>query len=266
MKTSKEKNFIEFKFGSIKFLVKKEYAFVFYATFIAGEYNDLKIKKRDTVLDLGANVGDFTIKASKLLKGTGKIIAIEPNHENIEILKINLELNDVKNAEIMEYAITDKDGYSYLSGDSVGAEVTDNITNQKIRTMSVNSLLEKLNHPKDIVVKMDIEGAERYFFNNQEFINSIREIVIELHGKENVETIPKILEKNNFKLKRYTFKNEFSNTLKSFLFHPIDFIRCEKMSNWTAIKGAVNTLITKRNPIPSINSEEFILIYAYRKR
>jgi FkbM family methyltransferase len=195
MKTIKEKNFIKFKFGNIKFLVKKEDAFLFYATFIADEYNNLKIKRGDIVLDLGANVGDFTIKAGKLLNGTGKIIAVEPNQENIEILRMNLELNNVKNAEILEYAITDKDGYSYLTGDGAGAVVTDNITNQKIRTMSVNSLLEKLNHPKDIVVKMDIEGAERYFFNNQEFINSIREIVIELHGKENVENIKNIRKK-----------------------------------------------------------------------
>jgi len=210
-------------------------------------------------------VGDFTVKAGKLLSNTGKIIAIEPDHENVEITKMNLELNNIQNVEIMEVAITDKNGYSYLSGDGAGAEVSNNPTENKISTITVDCLLEKLHHPKGLVVKMDIEGGERYFFNNQEFVNSIREIAMELHGKENIETIPRILEKNNFKIKRYTIKNEFKNTLKSILLHPISFIHCERLSGYIAIKGAINTLKNKKNPIPSINNEELMVIYAYRR-
>jgi len=47
---------------------------------VVDEYKDLKIKKNDIVIDFGANIGDFTAKAGKILNGTGKIIAVEPNH------------------------------------------------------------------------------------------------------------------------------------------------------------------------------------------
>jgi len=264
MRSVKERELFRFKFGKIKFWAKKDEAFVFYAAFIANEYKDLRIRKNDIVLDLGANVGDFTVKAGILLSNTGKIITIEPDHENVEIMKMNLELNEIKNVEIMEVAITDRNGSSYLSGNGVGSEVSDIFTDNKIKTISVDSLLEKLHHPNNLVVKMDIEGGERYFFNNQEFVNSIREIAMELHGKENIQTIPRILEKNNFKIKRYTAKDEYKNTLKSILLHPINFIHCERLSGYIAIKGAIDTLKNKKNPIPSINNEELMVIYAYK--
>jgi FkbM family methyltransferase len=258
-----QNGYLTLKFGNIKLIVKKSESFVFYATFIADEYKDLKIKKNDVVIDFGANIGDFTVKAGKKLNGTGKIIAIEPNHENVELLKENLKLNKINNVEILECAISDKDGYSYLSGNDVGASVDDTYSGNKVKTITIDTLLSQLGHIKNMVVKMDIEGAERYIFKNKEFIENTREIAIELHGKENIDEIPKILRYNNFKISKYNSKTEFKNTLKSILLHPYDFLMCEKKTNYIALKGAVETLRGK-NPIPSINREDLMLIYASR--
>jgi len=62
-----QNGYLTLKFGNIKLIVKKSESFVFYATFIADEYKDLKIKKNDVVIDFGANIGDFTVKAGKKL-------------------------------------------------------------------------------------------------------------------------------------------------------------------------------------------------------
>lgn len=258
-----QNGYLTLKFGNIKLIVKKSESFVFYATFIADEYKDLKIKKNDVVIDFGANIGDFTVKAGKKLNGTGKIIAIEPSHENVELLKENLKLNKINNVEILECAISDKDGYSYLSGNDTGATVDDTYSGNKVKTITIDTLLSQLGHIKNMVVKMDIEGAERYIFKNKEFIENTREIAIELHGKENIDEIPKILRYNNFKISKYNSKTEFKNTLKSILLHPYDFLMCEKKTNYIALKGAVETLRGK-NPIPSINREDLMLIYASR--
>lgn len=255
---------IKIKYGKYKLYVNSEEAFIFYATFIADEYKSLKIKRNDTIIDFGANIGDFTVKAGKLLNGTGKIIAIEPNHKNVELLKENLKLNEIANVDIYECAITDSDGYSYLSDDGVAAVVSDEVnTDNKVRTMTIDTLLNELGHPKNVVVKMDIEGGEKYIFKSKEFINSIREIALELHGKENIETIPKILENNNFKIKKYNTREELRNTLKSILSHPLDFLKCEKMTNYIAIKGAIENF-KGNNPIPSVNNKELMVIYADR--
>jgi FkbM family methyltransferase len=265
LKTFKESEFLELKSGKTKLLVKKKESFVFYATFIADEYKNLKIKKNDIVIDFGANIGDFTVKAGKLLNNTGKIIAIEPNHNNVEILKKNLELNNIKNVEIFECAITNKNGYSWLDGDDVAAEVSDIGNVNRIKTINIENLLDELNHPKNMVIKMDIEGGEKYIFKNEEFVHNIREIAMEVHGKENIETIPKILKNNNFTIKEYKTADELKNTLKFALLHPLDFMRNEKLSRYIAINGAICTFKNRKNPIPAINSDELKVIYAYKK-
>jgi hypothetical protein len=64
-----QNEYLTLKYGNIKLIVKKSEAFVFYATFIANEYKDLKIRKNDVVIDFGANIGDFIVKAGKKLNG-----------------------------------------------------------------------------------------------------------------------------------------------------------------------------------------------------
>jgi len=251
--------------GKTNLMVKKEEAFIFYATFIADEYKLLNIRENDIIIDFGANIGDFTFKVGRLLHNTGKIIAIVPNHNNVEILKKNLELNNIKNVKIIECAITDKNSYSYLKGDDVGAEVSDIEGGTRVKTISIENLLDILDHPKNIVVKMDIEGGEKYIFTNDEFVDSIREIAVELQGKENIGTIPKILEANNFIIRKYETKDEIKNTIKFALLHPLIFIRAEKLSGYIAINGAISTLKNKTNPIPSINNDELEVIYACRR-
>ncbi len=61
----------------------------FMQCFVAGNYNWLlkQIKEGDIVIDAGANIGMFSLQASNLVGQNGKVIAIEPNLKNIEILK-----------------------------------------------------------------------------------------------------------------------------------------------------------------------------------
>ncbi|MDG7045877.1 MAG: FkbM family methyltransferase [Nitrososphaerota archaeon] len=256
---------VKVKYGKIQLLVKRSELFVFYATFITNEYYRLKIRPRDTVLDFGANIGDFTIKAAKQLNGTGRVIAVEPNHKNVELLKRNIELNHINNVEIYEYAVTDKNGYSYLQGDSVGATVIEDNSKTKVKTITIGDLLSQLNNPTNLVIKMDIEGGEKYAFENTKFINDIREISIELHGKENIRNISMILSKHNFIINEYTIYDEIKNTLKSIILHPLDFIRCERSTGHIAIKGLIGA-IRGANPVPAMGGNELMLIYAYRRR
>ena len=63
----------------------------FYQVFVEKSYAFLmsKINKSDIVIDAGANIGMFSIMASILVGKTGKVIAIEPDPENLKILKRN---------------------------------------------------------------------------------------------------------------------------------------------------------------------------------
>ena len=260
---------VRVKYGGIELLVRKQELFVFYATFIANENYKLKIKPGDTVLDFGANVGDFTLKAASMLRDKGRLIAVEPSHENVAILKTNLELNDVKNVEIYECAISDSDGFVHLEGKgSVGSHISYSKSEQsdRVKAYSIETFLAEsdLVSQKDIVVKMDIEGAEKYVLRSHKFIENIREISMELHGRENVESIPKILTEEGFKVSQYKTSDEIKETIKAIVSHPVDFLKLEKESGYIAIKGFLNS-IYHNNPVPSIGNQELEMIYASRK-
>ena len=49
-----------------------------------------------TIFDVGANIGYYAIM-SKLVGDTGRIIAVEPSHTNVELLQRNLSLNSLEN-------------------------------------------------------------------------------------------------------------------------------------------------------------------------
>jgi tRNA1(Val) A37 N6-methylase TrmN6 len=67
------------------------------------EYNVKKFierlsKKSDIIVDVGANIGKYSILACKL-NPNAKVFGIEPEKENFEILEKNKKLNNCENLE-----------------------------------------------------------------------------------------------------------------------------------------------------------------------
>src|SRR5690348_13933087 len=67
------------------------------------------INPGDVVYDLGANVGFYTLLASKLTGPTGQVHSFEPSPRNIAYLRRHLVLNGVQNCTVWEGAIGGKD-------------------------------------------------------------------------------------------------------------------------------------------------------------
>lgn len=67
-------------------------------------------KKGNTVIDVGANIGYYTILLADKVEKTGKVYAFEPDKTNFEILKKNVETNNLKNVEIINAAVGNKTG------------------------------------------------------------------------------------------------------------------------------------------------------------
>ncbi len=137
-----------------------------------GEYEPLEtahltktIKKGDTVFDIGANIGIYTILASKLVGPRGKVYAFEPDPENYRLLIKNIKLNKLENVVAVKSALGDKTGrvrfYQDISnpGESSLAELY-----RANRYMVSITTLDKFcstNHIKRIqIIKMDVEGGE----------------------------------------------------------------------------------------------------------
>jgi len=72
------------------------------------------IKKGDTVIDLGANVGYWTLLFAELVGETGRVFAFEPEPNNFKMLKKNVEINNYKNVVLEQKAVSNKTEKAHL--------------------------------------------------------------------------------------------------------------------------------------------------------
>ena len=127
------------------------------------------LEKGMNVLDLGANIGWYSLIAARKIGSYGKVFAFEPDSFTYDLLLSHIKLNNYKNITAVKKAVSDKEGtetfYSYHFTPRDGKsgfyprdyKYEPKIT--KVETVRVDKFLENFNG-KINVVKMDIEGAE----------------------------------------------------------------------------------------------------------
>ncbi|WP_165229056.1 FkbM family methyltransferase [Aquisphaera insulae] len=86
--------------------------FTFYENLIRKDYlsRGIVLKPGDTVMDIGANIGSFSILAGSVVGPGGRVIAFEPVPATYQRLVQNLELNGLKNVECHNAAIDAEEG------------------------------------------------------------------------------------------------------------------------------------------------------------
>ena len=159
------------------------------------------------VIDIGANGGMHSIPLAKLNK---KVIAIEPEPKNFEILKKNISLNHLKNITPLRVACSDKDGksYLYLDDESAGGHtiVLENTARKKrkaeIETVKLDTIIKKFKIDRVSLIKVDVEGAESLVLKGA--IKTIKKdhpkIVFEAWNEEHLDKVKKILEPLSYKI------------------------------------------------------------------
>lgn len=116
-------------------------------------------------LDLGANIGYYTVLASQAVGAAGEVIAFEPEPGNFELLRRNVELNGVANATLVEAAAGDRTGWTelYLSEANQGDHrLYRNDGREKCVRVAMHALDEWFarRNPHVDLVKMDTQGFE----------------------------------------------------------------------------------------------------------
>lgn len=74
--------------------------------FFADEYYPVRSRKDDVVLDVGANIGIFTLKVAKNVK---RVISVKPEPQNFSILSKNIAANYLSNVTLLNLAVSDKE-------------------------------------------------------------------------------------------------------------------------------------------------------------
>jgi len=114
----------------------------------------------DIVLDVGAYVGMFTVRAAKLVGDTGAVIAVEPEPRNLSYLKRNVE--HLSNVKVVGEAASNRNGEGelFLSGATpCHTLVYSHKKSIEVKVNTLDNMATQLNLPRVDFIKMDIEGS-----------------------------------------------------------------------------------------------------------
>lgn len=225
--TKKEYAIFETKFGQkIKIRVNSTDLMALTHVWLIEEYakKNFDIKLSDTVIDVGAHIGLFTLYASQSCK-IGNIYSYEPVKENFEILKENMNINNLKNVKIFNLAVSNSNSTITLfmnndeSGHSMFSESSENII---VKSTSLMKIFDDNKIKECNFLKLDCEGAEYEIIEKlpSTYFEMIEKIIIEYHM---VDSHPELLEKLQNKLSANNFKFE-----TKILFSDIGFLYATK--------------------------------------
>jgi FkbM family methyltransferase len=147
-----------------------------------GAYNDEmletyvmreNLKLGYTVVDIGANLGFYSMLAASLVGRTGRVFSFEPFVHNVDLIKTSAKENGFDNVTVVNSAVSDRAGRAklylspYYSSEhslfdyhySTGSNSTENTVD--ITTTTIDGYLEnEVDDLKVDFIKMDIEGSE----------------------------------------------------------------------------------------------------------
>lgn len=152
-------------------------------------YDDARfpIKPDDVIVDIGAHIGGFAVRAAKLAHH-GKVFAYEASSKNFAMLSENQSLNNATNLHIYNMAVTDQRGEMkfFMPGDNgaLGSLLQDHSSPMEIvQTLTLADIIADNNIQQIDYLKLDAEGAEFAILLNAsaDTLSRVRRIVMEYH-------------------------------------------------------------------------------------
>lgn len=199
-----------------------------------------ELKKDMVCLDVGGNIGYYTLFESNIVGENGKVIAIEPSPPNFQHLKKNLEIQNTENVDAYNFAAGDKDGeinflvYEESNGSFTipDGETTD-LPGEliKVQAKRLDTFLDELKQDHVDFVRMDVEGYESHIIGGM--TNTIKKskpmFQIEVHasimGKEGTKKFLKTFQDFGYEAKYYVPRDidlPIIGTMGDVKYHSID--------------------------------------------
>jgi FkbM family methyltransferase len=117
------------------------------------------------VLDIGANIGYYTMLSASLVGPSGSVTAIEPNPDSVRLLEASRRANSFDNVTVLQLAAGRERGLLVLHGSygnvmtsAAPDEATALINSTTVPSFKVDDLIPR--DKKIDFVKIDVEGAE----------------------------------------------------------------------------------------------------------
>ena len=168
------KKIILIRFKNKKLFVNSNDPVITPSLFLNGTYEPFEtkifmnlIKENDILLDIGANIGYYSIIAASIIK-KGKIYAFEPEPHNYDLLTRNIKINGYNNIIPVQKVVSNFNGKvkMYIDNKNTGSHSLsqENVANLKnyleVNSIKLDDYLEGINQRKVDIIKMDVQGAE----------------------------------------------------------------------------------------------------------
>jgi FkbM family methyltransferase len=123
------------------------------------------VKPGQVVLDIGANIGYYTLIFANLVGTAGRVYAFEPDPYSFETLKRNVTINGYRNVILEQKAVSNQNAQVRLG--------LDNFNNLDHRIISVDDKRRSVN--------VDVVRLDDYFLGGQESVDFIK---MDIQGAE----------------------------------------------------------------------------------
>ncbi|MCH4539763.1 FkbM family methyltransferase [Ochrobactrum sp. A-1] len=180
---------VQGRYGKINFLINDDP--IGYSLQNYGEWGQVELDKiltlmrfGDHVIDVGANVGSYTLAFSRKVGETGKVIAFEAQNYLAKILEKSLLDNDVNNVLLVEMAVSDKEEVLYFKEPDYDAHINAgavSLTSVKATNMRQVSCvrLDDMQVTRCDLIKIDVEGmSDKVLDGAIEIIENFRPIIV----------------------------------------------------------------------------------------
>jgi len=120
------------------------------------------LKKDMNVINIGANIGYFTLLAARQIGSHGKVFAFEPFPKAVDLLRKNIDANGYSNVEVIPMAVSNKVGTSRLAlkSDTAHNFISETTLEYETIDVPITTIDEYTKSQKIDFIIMDAEGYE----------------------------------------------------------------------------------------------------------
>jgi FkbM family methyltransferase len=171
------------------------------------------LKLGDTFIDIGGNIGAYTLIAAKCVGEQGSVIAFEPISAVRNRLLENIAINDLGQVNVVPCAVFNENteltlhisNQENLGMSSMHAHDADTGKTEKVNAIRLDDYVLENNIHKIDLIKMDIEGAELYALQGMKMVlNQFKPDVL-------IEITPEVLDEIDIKAEQiYDFFEEMN--------------------------------------------------------
>lgn len=184
--------------------------FGFYEVLIKDDYTGggQQLLPGDTVIDVGANIGCFSLLAAQRVGPSGRVIALEPEQAAFKQLQRNIEMNGMTNIVARRVALGATEGKVTLNIGTADLfnSICENVDGrtmrgeaQEVSLTTLDRIMVEERVDRCHYLKVDCEGAEYDIVSSMspEIAHRINQITMEIHqvpGKNRAVIAQRLLE------------------------------------------------------------------------